>query len=94
MPDRDDIEKARRSDPDDKSWLWWEFSVANRGPSKCKVKLWVEILDKSGQVVKAGDRSGSVDPQETDDIRLSTRMRTLDAADAPKVRVRAEIIPK
>jgi hypothetical protein len=94
MPDRDDIEKARRSDPDDKSWLWWEFSVANRGPSKCKVKLWVEVLDKSGQVVKSGDRSGSVDPQETDDIRLSTRMRTLDAADAPKVRVRAEIIPK
>src|SRR5438034_11728716 len=63
MPDRDDIEKARRSDPDDKSWLWWEFSIANHGPSKCKVKLWVEVLDKSGQVVKSGDRSGSVDPQ-------------------------------
>jgi len=31
---------------------------------------------------------------ETDEYRVSTRMRTLDAADSPKVRIRAEIRPK
>ena len=89
MPDRDDIEKARTKEPDDKSWLWWEFSVDNRSPAKCKIKLWVEILDKSGQVIKSGDRSGNVDARETDDIRLPTRLPTPDAADAPNGTLRA-----
>jgi hypothetical protein len=94
-PSREDIEKARAKDPDDHSWLWWEFRIDNRGPRDCKVRVWIEILDKNGKVIKDGDRSGSVDAGKIDDsIRVSARMRTLDAADAPKVRVRAEIIPK
>jgi hypothetical protein len=94
-PSEEDIEKARAKDPNDHSWLWWEFRVDNRSPKDCKIRLWVDVLDKSGKVVKDGDRSGSVDAFKSDDsLRLSTRMRTLDAADAPKVRVRAEIIPK
>ena len=93
-PDREDIEKARPSDPDDKSWLWWEFSIDNRGPAKIKLKLWVEVLDKDGQVVKADDRSASLDAFESDEVRVSGRLRTIDAADAPKVRLRADIIPK
>jgi hypothetical protein len=95
FPDADDIEKARTKDHDDHSWLWWEFHVDNRGARDCKVHLWVEVLDKNGKVLKDGDRSGTVDAGQIDDaIRLSTRMRTLDAADSPKVRVRAEIVPK
>jgi hypothetical protein len=94
-PGREDIEDARAQDPDDKSWLWWEFSLDNRGPSDCKVKVWVEVLDKKGDVLKAGDGSATVDAGQIDDsIRVSTLMRTLDIADAPKARVRAEIIPK
>ncbi len=94
-PDSEDIEKARSKDPNDHSWLWWEFRIDNRGTRDCKIRLWVEVLDKAGKVVKNGDRSGSVDAGKIDDtIRVSTRMRTLDAADAPKVRLRAEIIPK
>lgn len=92
-PDEEDIEKAR-NDPDDKSWLWWEFSIDNRGPANIKLKLWVEVLDKDGKVLKADDRSASVDPFETDEVRVSGRLRTLDAAEAPKVRLRADIIPK
>ncbi len=94
MPDRDDIEKARTKEPDDKSWLWWEFSVDNRSPAKCKIKLWVEILDKSGQVIKAGDRSTNVGAHSADKVRVSTRVRTVEAADAPRVRLRAAIVPK
>jgi hypothetical protein len=94
-PSSEDIEKARSKDPDDHSWLWWEFRVDNRGSRDCKVRLWIEILDKNGKVLKDGDRSGSVDAGKIDDsIRVSARMRTIDAAEAPKVRVRAEIIPK
>jgi hypothetical protein len=91
-PDEEDIEKARRSDPNDHSWLWWQFNVENRSDRKCRIKLWVDVLDKSGNVVKSGDRTDTVDADKLDDdIRVSTRMRTLDAADSPKVRVRAEI---
>ena len=95
MPNREDIEKARTKDPDDHSWLWWRFHVDNRGPVDCKVRVWVEILDKQGNLVKDGDRSGNVEAGKIDDdITVSTRMKTLDAADSPKVRLRAEIIPK
>jgi hypothetical protein len=94
-PDREDIEKARQKEHDDKSWLWWEFHLDNRGSRECKVRLWVEILDSKGEIVKASDRSGTVDPGKIDDtIRISTRMRTIDIADSPKVRLRAEIVPK
>ena len=93
-PSHDDIEKARK-DPDDKTWMWWNFHVENGGDRKCKIQLWVEIYDKSGNVLKTGDRSDTVDPKKYDDnIRLSTRMRTIDIVDAPRARVRAEIGPK
>jgi hypothetical protein len=93
-PDEDDIHKARNEDPKDTSWLWWEFFIDNRSAGNRAIKLFVEILDKNGQVVKSGDRSSTVDAHETDSVRLSTRMRTLDIVDSPKVRIRAEIRPK
>jgi hypothetical protein len=93
-PDEEDISEARARDPGDKSWLWWEFNVSNRGDRKCRIRFALEVLDKSGRVVKSSDRSGSVSPGELDDdIRLSTLMRTLDIADAAKVRIRATIGP-
>jgi hypothetical protein len=91
-PDRDDIEKARKSDPNDHSWVWWNFHVENRGQTKCKIKLWVDVYGKDGQIVKSSDRSDTVDAGKLDDnIRLSTRMKTLDIADSPKAHIRAEI---
>lgn len=94
-PDRDDIEDALRKDPGDKSWLWWEFNVANRGARECRISLSVEVFDRRGAVVKSSDRRGTVSPGElNDDIRVSTLMKTLDIADSPKVRLRATIAPK
>ncbi len=93
-PDDEDIDKARTSEPKDSSWLWWEFDVDNRGPEKLKLKLFVEVLDKEGKIVKSGDRSVTIDAFESDEYRVSTRMRTIDAADSPKVRIRAQIVPK
>ena len=94
-PNDEDIEKARSKDPKDHSWLWWEFRVDNRGPKSYKVRFWVDVLDKDGKVLKSDDRSASIDPDKIDDsIRVSGRLLTLQAADAPKVRVRAEIVPK
>jgi hypothetical protein len=91
-PDEEDIEKARANDPKDSSWLWWQFEVANRGPEKFKIKLVIEVLDKSGQVVKSSDRGVTIDGFEDESYRISMRMRTLDAADSPKVRVRASFV--
>ena len=94
-PNDDDIEKARTKDPKDHSWLWWEFRVDNRGPKDYKVRFWVDVLGKDGKVLKSDDRSATIDASKIDDsIRVSGRLLTLEAADAPKVRVRAEIIPK
>ena len=94
-PNDEDIEKARSKDPKDHSWLWWEFRVDNRGPKSYKVRFWVDVLDKDGKVLKSDDRSATIDADKIDDsIRVSGRLLTLQAADAPKVRVRAEIVPK
>ncbi len=95
FPSREDIDTARREKPDDKSWVWWDFHVENRGSVKCKILLWVDIYDKSGRVVKSSDRTDTVDAGKLDDdIRLSTRMRTLDIADSPRASIRAQIGPK
>ena len=94
-PEREDIEKARKSDPNDHSWVWWDFNVENRGDTKCKIKLWVEVLDKDGKVLKQSDRTDTVDAHKLDDnIKVSTRMRTIDIADAPKAHLKAEITSK
>ena len=94
-PNEEDIEKARSKDPNDHSWLWWEFTVDNRGPKNYKVRFWIDVLDKDGKVVKSDDRNATIDAGKMDDsIRVSGRLLTLQAADSPKVRVRAEIVPK
>ncbi|HJW15226.1 MAG TPA: hypothetical protein VJ776_11040 [Thermoanaerobaculia bacterium] len=95
FPSREDIDTARREKPDDKSWVWWDFHVENRGSIKCKISLWVDIFDKGGRAVKSSDRTDTVDAGRLDDnIRVSTRMRTLDIADSPRVTIRAQIGPK
>ena len=92
FPSREDIDTARREKPDDKSWVWWDFHLENRGNTRCKFHLWVDIFDKDGRAVKSSDRSDTVDPGKQDDnIRISTRMRTLEIADSPKVTIRAQI---
>jgi hypothetical protein len=88
------VDKARREDPNDHSNIGWEFSIDNRSSQKYEVHLSVEVLDKTGQVIKASDKNPSVGAHSADRTRVSTRMRTVEAADAPKVRLRAEIVPK
>ncbi|MEP7132658.1 MAG: hypothetical protein ABI914_05805 [Acidobacteriota bacterium] len=94
-PNADDIRKARHEDPSDTSWLWWDFHVENRGSGKCRISLTVEVYDRSGRVVKSGDKTDTVDDHKLDDnIRISTRMRTLDIVDSPRARIRGEIRPR
>lgn len=93
-PSAFDIEKARREDPNDHSTIQWEFRIDNRSSTKFDVKLSVEILDASGQVVKAGDKSPTVSAHSADNVRISTKVRTVEAADSPKVRLRADIVPR
>ena len=94
-PSNEDIDTAKREKPDDKSWVWWDFHVENRGSVKCKISLWVDIYDRTGRVIKSSDRSDTVDAGKLDDnIRLSTRLKTLDINDAPKAVLRGQIGPK
>jgi hypothetical protein len=94
-PDGEDVEKARTKDHDDHSWLWWEFHADNRGNREANIHFWVEILDAKGAVIKSSDRSGTIEAGKIDDsFRVSTRLLTIDIADAPKVRIKAEILPK
>jgi hypothetical protein len=93
-PAQFEVDKARREDQNDKSNIGWEFSIDNRSSQKYEVHLSVEILDKSGQVIKAGDKNPSVGAHSADHTKVSTRLRTIEAADAPRVRLRAEIVPK
>jgi hypothetical protein len=94
-PSREDIDTARREKPDDKSWVWWDFHVENRGGGKCRIQLWVDIYDRAGRAVKSSDKSDTVDAGKLDDnIRISTRMRTLDIADSPMATLRAQIDPR
>jgi hypothetical protein len=91
-PDEEDVEEARRKDPGDKTWLWWEFNVSNSGDTKCRISFLLQVLDERGRVVKSSDRSGSVSPGELDDdIRVSMLMKTLDIVDASRVRLKAQI---
>jgi hypothetical protein len=89
-----EVDKARREDPNDKSNIGWQFVIDNRSSTKFEVHVSVEVLDKSGQVIKAGDKNPTVSAHEAETAKVSTRMRTVEAADAPKVRLRAEIVPK
>lgn len=93
-PSSDDVDKARK-DPDDKTWLWWDFHVDNRSSTPCRIALVVDVYDRSGRVVKSSDKSDTVDEHKMDDnIRISTRMRTIDIVESPHARLRAEIGPK
>ena len=95
LPERRRHREGADEDPNDNSWVWWDFHVENRGDAKCKISIAVEIFDKSGKVVKSSDKTDTVDGHKMDDnIRLSTRMRTLDIVDSPKAHIRAEIGPR
>ncbi len=89
-----EVDKARREKPNDKSSIGWEFLVDNRSSNKNEVYHSVEVLDKSGQVIASNDRSPNVSAHSADRVKVSTRLRTVEAADAPKVRLRAEIVAK
>src|SRR5688572_23210648 len=44
-PDAEDVEEARRKDPGDKTWLWWEFNVSNSGDTNCRISFLIQVLD-------------------------------------------------
>ena len=67
-PRRRGHREGARQGPEGHSWLWWEFKVDNRGPEKLKIKLFVEVLDKAGKIVKSGDRSVTMDAFKSDDV--------------------------
>jgi hypothetical protein len=90
-PSAKNIEKARKSDPNDTSSVRWKFRVENAG-RPCRIKLWVDIYGKDGEILKSADKNEVVDGGMLDVyLTVSTRVKTLDIADSPKARLRAEL---
>jgi hypothetical protein len=92
-PSAKNIEKARKSDPNDTSGVWWTFRVENAG-TQCRIKLWVDVYGKDGEIVKSADKNEMVDGGMLDVyLTVPTRVKTIDIADSPKARLRAQITP-
>jgi hypothetical protein len=92
-PSAKNIEKARESGPNDTSGIWWVFRVENAG-TQCRIKLWVDVYGKDDQIVKSGEKNEVVDGGMLDVyLTVPTRVKTVDIADSPKARLRAEITP-
>lgn len=94
-PDEDDIRKAQREKPNDKTLTFWNFSVSNSADRKIRMKMEVTVLGPDGSVVGHGDKSDTVDAGKDDDnIRVWVRMKTLDIPKAKSARLRLSIEPK
>lgn len=94
-PDAEDVEKAKREKPNDTTLTFWNFSVANRGSGKVRMKIAVEVIGKDGSVVGKGDKSDNVDAGKRDDnIRIWVKMKTLDIVSAKSAKLRLSIEPK
>ena len=90
-PSAKTIEKARKSNPNDTSGVWWVFRVENAG-RQCRIKFWVDIYGENGEIVKSADKNEVVDGGMLDVyLTVPTRVKTIDIADSPKARLRAEL---
>ena len=94
-PDRDQVDRARREKPNDKSFVFWNFSVSNPSSSKVRMKIGVEVVGKDGEIVAHNDKSDTVDAGKDDDnIRVMMHPRILDLVDAKSAHLKLTIEPK
>jgi|PersoiStandDraft_1058852.scaffolds.fasta_scaffold18978_1 hypothetical protein len=94
-PDSEQVAKARREKPDDKSFVFWRFSVGNQSSRKVKIKIDVEVIGKGGDVIAHNDKSDTVDAgRDEDNIRVMMHPRILDLVDARSARLKLSIEPK
>jgi hypothetical protein len=94
-PNEEDVQKARREKPGDKSLTFWNFSVSNDSSRKVRMKIDVTVLGKDGEVVAHNDKSDTVDAGKSDDnIRVWVRIKTLDIVSAKTAKLRLSIEPK
>lgn len=94
-PDSAEIEKAKSTDPNDKGFVFFNFTVSNTSDKPMKVKIDVAIIGKDGKPVERSDRSDTVEPGKTDDnIRVMMHPKILNLVNAKEAKLRVTITPK
>ena len=94
-PDTDQVAKAKKEDPDDKSFVFWNFSVSNPTSHPIKLKIDVTLMGKDGKSAGRSDRSDTIDAGKTDDnIRVMMHSKVLDLVNAKNVKLIVTVSPK
>ena len=94
-PDTEQVAKAKNEDPNDKSFIFWNFSVSNPSSKPVKLKIDVTLIGKDGKSLGRSDRSDTVDAGKTDDnLRVMMHPKILDLVDAKNIKVVITASPK
>ena len=89
FPDSAQVEKAKSSDPNDKSFVFWNFEVANTSDHPVKIKVDLTLIGKDGEAVGRTDKSDTVEAGKTDDnIRLMMHPKILDLVNGKEVKLK------
>lgn len=87
------VEAAKEHDPKDLTFLLVRFRYKNRDWIDHRVRLRAVLLDASGNVVADAGRTGTMDKGQTDDtLSFPMKVRTVDWANARKMRVTASFL--
>jgi hypothetical protein len=91
-PDAKDLRDAKEN-PKDTTFLLIRFHYKNDDYVKHKVKLRAVLLDEKDGVLGEGGRTGTMDPQQTDDtLTFPMKIKTLDWPNAAKMKVIATFL--
>jgi hypothetical protein len=92
-PRERDIKDARENDPKDVTFMLLRFHYRNADYVSHKVKLRAVLMDGSDGVLAEGGRTGTLDPQQTDDtLTFPIKVKTLDWPNAAKMKVIATFL--
>lgn len=83
-PDDEDLEKAK-SDPSDKCHPKLAVGMSNSGSRKMKVKIYLRLEDKDGNVYMTCDRTDTVQPGAKNDHTNFCWLDSMKTLDWPKV---------
>jgi hypothetical protein len=88
-----DVEDARKTDPDDNTWLLLRFYYKNEGWTKQKVRIRALVLDEDGGVLADAGRSTRLGKEKTEDtVSVPMKVKTTDWAKAKQLKVLATFL--
>lgn len=93
-PDREQVAKARREDPEDTIFVFWNFQISNPSDHDVKLKIDVTLIGKDGESAGRSSKSDTVKAGNVDDnIRVMMHPRIIDLADGKNAEIKVTIEP-